>query len=52
MKTDYGFTVRISGKRMNSFYVDYKGYYKLGELAKVLGISPVDVKVSMEKMEL
>jgi len=45
MKADYGFTIRISGKRSESFYVDYRGYYKAGELAKVLGISPVDVKV-------
>jgi len=45
MRTDYGFTIRISGKRLDSFYVDYKGYYSVGELAKVLGINPVDVKV-------
>lgn len=45
MKTDYGFTIRISGKRANSFYVDYRGYYKVGELSTALGISPVDVKL-------
>lgn len=45
MKTDYGFTIRTSGKRNGSFYIDYRGYYKVAEIAKVLGISPIDVKL-------
>lgn len=45
MKTDYGFTIRISGKRNGNFYIDYRGCYKAGDIAKVLGLSPVDVKI-------
>lgn len=44
MAGETNFVVRISGKRGNSYYIDYLGSYKVAEIAKVAGIKPVEVK--------
>ncbi len=44
MAGETNFVVRISGRRENSYYIDYLGSYKVAEIAKVAGIKPVEVK--------
>jgi hypothetical protein len=44
MVDDSNFIVRISGRRADSFYIDYLGSYKVLEIAKVAGLKPIVVK--------
>jgi hypothetical protein len=38
------FIVRLSGKKPNSFYIDYSGAYKISDIAKVTGMEQSTVK--------
>ena len=44
MVDDTNFIVRISGRKADSYYIDYLGTYKLLEIAKISGLDPVIVK--------
>lgn len=44
MFTEANFVVRVSGKRENSYYIDYLGEYKLEEVAKIVGLPQREVK--------
>ena len=44
MINESNFIVRLSGRKANSYYIDYSGTYKIIELAKVAGIEPSAVK--------
>ena len=44
MVSESNFIVRISGKRANSYYIDYSGVYKVNEIAKIAGLEPSKVK--------
>lgn len=44
MVNESNFIVRKSGRRENSFYIDYSGVYKIIEIAKVAGLEPTRIK--------
>lgn len=44
MINESNFIVRLSGRKANSYYIDYSGVYKIIELAKVAGLEPSAVK--------
>lgn len=44
MVNESNFIVRTSGKRTNSYYIDYSGVYKITEIAKITGLEPSAVK--------
>lgn len=44
MVNETNLIVRLSGRRANSFYIDYSGVYKVLEIAKITGLEPVAVK--------
>jgi len=44
MISESNFIVRISGRRENSYYIDYQGEYKVTEISKVVGIEPSAIK--------
>lgn len=45
MFNESSFIVRVSGRKENCYYIDYAGEYKIAEIARVTGLSPVDVKM-------
>lgn len=45
MFNESSFIVRVSGRKENCYYIDYAGEYKIAEIARVTGLSPVDVKI-------
>lgn len=45
MFNESNFIIRVSGRKEKSFYIDYEGAYKVAEIAKITGLSPVDVKL-------
>lgn len=38
MVSESNFIVRVSGKRENSYYIDYLGVYKVNDIAKIVGL--------------
>jgi len=44
MINESNFIVRRSGRKENSYYIDYSGAYKITEIAKVVGIDPPALK--------
>ena len=44
MLSESNFIVRLSGRKANSYYIDYSGVYKIIEIAKVAGLEPSAVK--------
>lgn len=44
MVNESNFIVRLSGRRENSYYIDYSGVYKIIEIAKVAGMEPSRIK--------
>lgn len=44
MVSETNFIVRLSGRRVNSYYIDYLGVYKVMEIAKISGLTPATVK--------
>ena len=44
MLSETNFIVRLSGRKANSYYIDYSGVYKIIEIAKVAGLEPTAVK--------
>jgi hypothetical protein len=40
MVYEANFLVRKSGKRENSYYIDYAGSYTIAELSKIVGLKP------------
>ena len=38
MLNETSFIVRISGRKENSFYIDYQGLYKVQDIAKIAGL--------------
>lgn len=43
MVNQSGFIVRKSGLQSDSYYIDYSGSYKVGDIAKITGIKPAGV---------
>ena len=37
------FIARVSGKRENSYYIDYLGQYKISDISKLTGIKAPDL---------
>lgn len=44
MVNESNLIVRLSGRKANSYYIDYSGVYKIIEIAKVAGMKPSAVK--------
>ncbi|MCX7710247.1 MAG: hypothetical protein N2484_10420 [Clostridia bacterium] len=44
MINESNFIVRISGRRENSYYIDYQGVYKITEISKVIGVEAAKIK--------
>ena len=44
MVNESNFIVRVSGKKANSYYIDYSGVYKITEIARITGLEPSTVK--------
>ncbi len=44
MVNESNFIVRMSGRKANSYYIDYSGVYKIIEIAKVADLEPSAVK--------
>ena len=44
MVNESNFIVRISGRRENSYYIDYQGVYKITEISKIVGIEAPKIK--------
>lgn len=44
MVNQSNFIVRMSGRRMDNYYIDYSGTYKVIDIAKVAGLEPDAVK--------
>jgi hypothetical protein len=44
MVSDSNFIVRVSGRKENSFYIDYQGSYKISDISIIVGIDPPAVK--------
>jgi glycosyltransferase involved in cell wall biosynthesis len=44
MLNESNFIVRISGRRENSFYIDYQGVYKATDISKIAGLEAPKVK--------
>lgn len=44
MVNESNFIVRKSGKRADSYYIDYSGVYKTVEIARITGLEPALVK--------
>lgn len=44
MVSDSNFIVRVSGRKENSFYIDYQGSYKILDISKIVGIDAPTVK--------
>lgn len=38
------FIVRMSGRRKDSYYIDYSGVYRVIDIAKITGLDPIEVK--------
>ena len=44
MISESNFVIRTSGRKENSYYIDYIGVYKISGIAKIAGISVPDAK--------
>ncbi len=44
MINESNFIVRISGRKENSYYIDYQGVYKITEISKVTGVEVPKLK--------
>lgn len=44
MVNESNFIVRMSGKRANSYYIDYSGIYRINDIARITGLEASAVK--------
>jgi hypothetical protein len=44
MVNESNFIVRLSGRKADSYYIDYSGVYKIAEIAKIAGLKPASLK--------
>ena len=44
MVNESNFIIRMSGRRENSYYIDYQGVYKIIDIAKITGVEAPAIK--------